>query len=409
MKGIKLANVVLLVAGLGLTVLGVVLLLYDGVREREHESTPVSDALPSTDAEWLATGEKLVAEHNCNFCHRTEIPKDKNHVPRDNCQSCHQYSNRPENLAPPLDTIAERRPEPWLRRYLKFPYPIRENSSDRMPDMQLSDREVEVLTRYMLLNAADGIASLPSYAPAREARPDPERMNVGRQLWAKYECGTCHSLGEHKVTPQYDHEGNVKLMATVFAPRLDKAWTRTRPEALAAIIRHPAMRIPWANMLQKDISEREAMDLAWYIVNAVPAPKHTVSHNEVVDILRRRCNGCHYGPDPEASFNTNPEGGAGWLATWTARPIKLDLMSYEGLMKGAVDELGNRRAVVVPYARNSPLLMYVKGHKQPRMPFGADPLPEDEIDKIERWILSGAPGPGKDGEITVNPPIEFGD
>src|SRR5688500_17508790 len=136
MKGIKIANLIILAIGLGLSLLGAILLLHDGSRERETETVAT---LPQTDEEWLAEGEALVKQHNCNFCHRTEVPADKTHIGRDNCQQCHQYKNRPENLAPPLEFVAERRTESWIRRYLRYPYPIRQNSGDRMPDLGLAD------------------------------------------------------------------------------------------------------------------------------------------------------------------------------------------------------------------------------------------------------------------------------
>lgn len=398
MKGIKLANIVLLVSGVGLTVLGVVLLLVDGARD--DDGTPPGEPL---------TGEELIAGHDCNFCHRTEPPVDRQHLARDNCQQCHQYTDRPEYLAPPLDTIAERRPEPWLRRFLKYPYPVRENSMHRMPDLLLSDREVETLTRHLVNTASDGIENLPDWRPQRDATPDPERLAAGRQLWEQYDCATCHSLGDHETTPQWDDEGNPVLTPVIFAPRLDDAWTRLRPEWIAEAVRRPALHLPFADMTQHDIPLEDARELAWFIWNAVPSPAAEVSHNDVMGVLLRHCADCHYGPDDDADFASNPEGGAGWIATFGAPERRLDLRSYDGLMTGAVNDLGERRPSVVPYASNSPILMHLKGLKQPRMPFGRDPVPAEEIELIERWIMSGAPGPAEATDDAPDSPFEFDD
>ncbi|MCA8938103.1 MAG: hypothetical protein KDB68_18135, partial [Planctomycetes bacterium] len=65
MKGIRLSNLILLVAGLGLTVLGVTLLLIDG-SGRDTDGVAITE--PETDAEWLAAGENLIKQYNCNFC-----------------------------------------------------------------------------------------------------------------------------------------------------------------------------------------------------------------------------------------------------------------------------------------------------------------------------------------------------
>ena len=404
MKDIRLSNLILLVAGLGLTVLGVTLLLIDG-SGRDTDGVAITE--PETDVEWLAAGENLVKQYNCNFCHRTETPTDAAHLARDNCQQCHQFHDRPENLAPPLESIAERRPEAWIKRYLRYPYRIRQNSHDRMPDLGLTDREINALTRYLVIRAQD--TKLPDWKPEREEKPDAERLSNGKDLWDKYACATCHTLGDAIVKPTYHENGKPNLMPVVFAPDLSKAWTRVRPEWLAEAIQHPSKRMPWSGMLQTAMTQTEARELAWYVMNAVPAPKHTVSAGEVMDILRENCNGCHYAPDAEAGPNTNPEGGAGWIATWNSRARKLDLMTLEGLLKGAVDDLGQPRPSVIPYAENSPLLMHVKGLKQPSMPFAADPLTPEQTNKLERWVLSGAPVPRDSGGIHVNPPIEMGD
>ena len=69
--------------------------------------------------------------------------------------------------------------------------------------------------------------------------------------------------------------------------------------------------------------------------------------------------------------------------------------------------LGRRRAVVVPFAPNSPILMHLRGLKQPLMPYGRDALPENELKIIENWVLSGARGPHSQGGVTIYPPLEF--
>lgn len=389
MRGIKLSNIILLVAGLALTAIGIGLLLHDGSRER---GLSISQALPTSDAEFLAAGKQLVERYNCNFCHVTEPPAD--HAPdRANCQQCHQLYNRAENLAPPLAHLAERRSKEFIRRYLRYPYPIRKQSADRMPDLGLSDFEVEVLTGYLLVSAAQRIQELPEYAPAREAGPDAERLKNGRALWEQYACGSCHSLGDEIVEPAFGPQGAPLMTGAVFAPPLDEAWQRTRPQWISAAIRDPGKWLPYAEMTVAEISEADANELAWYVMNAVPSPQPTVSFSEVQGILQAHCGSCHYGPRADASHANNPEGGAGWQATWNDHPRKLDLLSYEGVMRGGLDDLGNPRPSVVPYAPNSPMIAYIEGWKQPRMPFGVSPLRAEDIEIIRNWIMQGARGP----------------
>jgi cytochrome c2 len=385
---IRLSNLVILFTGLGLAVFGVMLLI-------QGSGKPMPEVLPKTRAEFLAAGEELVKQHNCNYCHRTDPPAD--HAPdRVNCQKCHQLHDRPEHLAPPLKHIAERRTEDWIRRYLRYPYPIRTQGPHRMPDLLLSDFEVEVLTGYLAALAQERLEELPEYKPQRESVPDAARLERGRGLWNRFGCGTCHSLGEHQVEAQYGPRGEPVLAPVVFAPPLDTMWTRTRPEWIAAAIIEPHKWLPWSGMTSEGITAEDANELAWYVVNAVPSPEATVTHHAVMGILQSRCGACHYGPQENASPAMNPEGGAGWIEVWGNKARKLDLVSYEGLLRGAVDDFGNARPTVVPYAENSPLLAHIEGRKQPHMPFGGDPLPQSEIDTIRRWIMSGAPGPKSD-------------
>ncbi|MCC6464001.1 MAG: cytochrome c [Planctomycetes bacterium] len=335
-------------------------------------------------------GAAVVQARRCEFCHRTDVPA--NHTARDNCQLCHQQKGRLEYLAPPLRYVAERRPEDWLRRYLRYPFPIRQASPSRMPDLGLSDAEVDALVRHLVELAGARLTELPATGPQREAEPAPGRLVEGKQLFSKHNCGTCHSLGAlHRVAIQRDAEGRPLFQPTsVFAPDLAETWQRVRPQWLVAAIRKPSHWMPWSGMPDQPMSDTDAETLAWYVLNAVPPPKATVSGQAVLAILLARCGGCHYGPDANAQPAGNPAGGAGWIATWGPRR-ELDLTSLEGLMKGALDDQGRRRPTVVPYAANSPLLMHLKGLKHPAMPMGADPLPPEELKLIEDWVLSGAP------------------
>lgn len=399
MDRLKLANIVLFVAGSGLTIAGIVLWL--------TSPTPLPDpghdpgVLPQGEA-LIAAGEDLVRRHNCNFCHRTERP-DRHPEIRDNCQLCHQFHDRPENLAPPLRHIAERRPEDWIRRYLRYPYRLRPNSPDRMPDLSLSDHSIEVLARYLVAIARP----LEGPVVAREPVPDPARLEQGRALFARMGCQDCHSLGDPDWRPQRRSDGSLVQPAAVFAPDLGMAFNRLRPQWAAAAIANPGHWLPWSGMPTRSMTPEEAQLLAWTVFNAGPRHQTRVDHHRVTAILRARCNGCHYGPDPKAGPSTNPAGGAGWLGTW-GKPRKLDLMTIEGLMRGAVDDLGNPRPTVIPWAENSPLLMHLKGLKQPHMPFGGDLLPPGELADLEDWIRGGAPVPESKGGIKVAPPIEMG-
>ncbi len=95
----------------------------------------------------------------------------------------------------------------------------------------------------------------------------------------------------------------------------------------------------------------------------------------IAPLLQTYCVGCHGADDPE--------GG-------------LRLESYEQLMAG-----GHSGVVVTPgEPASSPLLQQLRGTLAPAMPPKSEDQPtEDEIARMEAWIVGGAPGP--DGPVAM--------
>ncbi|MBI4617185.1 MAG: hypothetical protein HY720_26465 [Planctomycetes bacterium] len=390
--------------GIGILFLGgLVALLAAAVRVADRASPPWPGdlALPRTREEILASGGRVVRDRGCEYCHRTEPGTPVEH-PRANCQDCHAREGIADFLALPLARIAERRPGDWLRRFLRYPYPVRSNQPSRMPDLDLSDFEVEVLALYLEELGREQVQRQGSPGPEREESPDPARLAEGRRCFEEKGCAKCHAMGDSLPSEAISVEARA-------APDLTLAWQRVRPGWLAGAIREGHRSMPWSAMPDDPaMGEEDARLLAWYVANAVPSPRPEVSYGEVQRIFDERCLACHYGPRADPPPTANPEGGAGWLATWGRHPRKLSLESYEDLVRGSTDDLGLRRPVVVRFAANSPLLAHLSGAKHPAMPFGLPPLPRAEYEKVEAWVLSGARGPSEQGGVTVHPPIEVG-
>ena len=90
---------------------------------------------------------------------------------------------------------------------------------------------------------------------------------------------------------------------------------------------------------------------------------------DIAPILQKNCLACH--------TSSTKMGG-------------LVMDSYDSLIKG-----GTHGAVIVPHnVHGSRLALMLEGKVEPRMPFGADPLPAADIAAIEAWIDGGAAGPG---------------
>ena len=95
-------------------------------------------------------------------------------------------------------------------------------------------------------------------------------------------------------------------------------------------------------------------------------PSTEVSYfREIRPIIQRSCQGCH---QPAMKY-----GG-------------LDLTRHESFAAG-----GNKGPAFKPGApQESVVIGYLKGDRQPRMPFGSPALPDDQIELFRRWIAGGA-------------------
>ncbi len=89
-------------------------------------------------------------------------------------------------------------------------------------------------------------------------------------------------------------------------------------------------------------------------------------YQDVRPILQKSCAGCHQ--------PGNPMSG-------------LALTDFASLLKGGAK---HGPAVTPGAADQSPLLRYVNGALEPRMPMGAEPLQEAEVAVLRSWIAAGA-------------------
>jgi len=113
---------------------------------------------------------------------------------------------------------------------------------------------------------------------------------------------------------------------------------------------------------------RWALAAAWCLGSLwaqKPAPAEVSYFREIRPVIQRNCQGCH---QPAMK-----QGG-------------LDLTRYETFAAG-----GNKGPAFRPGApEESLILAFIKGERQPRMPFGSPALPDDQIESFQRWIAAGA-------------------
>ncbi|MGH9431767.1 MAG: c-type cytochrome domain-containing protein [Terriglobia bacterium] len=106
------------------------------------------------------------------------------------------------------------------------------------------------------------------------------------------------------------------------------------------------------------------------------------SYRAVVSILQQKCFACH---------------------SSTAKMGGFVMASYQTLMKG-----GTHGVEILPgNSAKSRLVLMVEGNRQPRMPFGGNPLPPADIAVIKRWIDAGAKGPAAGEAATLQPHLNI--
>ncbi len=140
-----------------------------------------------------------------------------------NCQGCHVLDDGTGGEVGPDFRLAGQKLIPgWTRKFLKAPrevgkiYPWR---PWRMPDLRLSDEEVQVMTKYLatLGKKSDQPAALPDVSKFPLARVD-----EGKNLFGIV-CAQCHALGKVIETPVAAQLGPDLINASA---RVDFEWEK---------------------------------------------------------------------------------------------------------------------------------------------------------------------------------------
>ena len=112
-----------------------------------------------------------------------------------------------------------------------------------------------------------------------------------------------------------------------------------------------------------------------------PSEPKLIYSKHIAPIIASQCSLCH--------------------GDWREGLVKgFDTVTYDALMDGGY----NGKFVIPGNAQDSPLVQYIEGRRQPRMPWNDAPLPVEMIAMIRRWIDEGAvvdDRSGRDYEITI--------
>lgn len=141
------------------------------------------------------------------------------------CYACHRFNGFGGTLAPDLSYEGSRAQKKWIAEFLKNPQTIRPTLILRMPQFNMSDKEVNIVADYLALAVQKPDVN-PQSVDARQFTP--ALVSMGKQLYeVKYQCQSCHTIGGTGgyVGPNLNNAGNW------LTPAWTEAWLRN-PQAL---------------------------------------------------------------------------------------------------------------------------------------------------------------------------------
>ncbi|HEY6556527.1 MAG TPA: c-type cytochrome [Polyangiaceae bacterium] len=366
-----------------------------------------------------AHGKELMRKYECNRCHDgTGVPP----APLEqHCVHCHQdilagkFKASASKLAkwqknvtsvrdiPSLAATGSRFRADWIERFLLDPHDLRPALAQSMPRLKISASDARDIAAYL---TATGDSAAPSVQPSGD-------VTQGRELFETKGCGTCHrfsGVGELATVPRAD--GPVDQQRAVsLAPDLRYARERFRTDRIVRWILAPQSLKPDTLMTPSPVSEREAAEIAHFILTAplaAPVPKpvparlpplpRKVAFEEVNErVLMKTCRHCHGNPDVALG-----DGGPGNTGGFGFAPRRLNLSSYSGVAAGLLDEQQQRASVFAKTSDGTPRLVAAllarhaeeAGKPNPEvrgMPLGLPALPAEDIQLVETWIAQGRP------------------
>ncbi len=193
------------------------------------------------------------------------------------CAGCHDVAalRGGRKIGPDLRRVGSKVSAAWLHAWLKRPRDYQHRA--RMPNFQLSDREIAVLTSYLLTLRAPEPPE-PLDAPASLAAE-------GGRLFRESRCVSCHTFK--------GRGGKLANELECFGSKSRAAWT-------AEYLLDPSRHFPASRMPRYRFTPPQARALAAYLTTELrcqtdPAPPlEPASPAEAQRLIRRYgCHGCH--------------------------------------------------------------------------------------------------------------------
>jgi cytochrome c5 len=381
-------------------------------------ATVTQPVMPAANA---AHGKELVLQNQCNRCHDgTGHPAAESGK---HCVHCHEdimegRFKAPEasmtkwiprvkdiQYAPSLTSLDKRVTRSFIEGYLLQPTPhFRPGLVQSMPRLALTVADARDIAAYLHPDAD---------APAKDEPTG--NLDLGRKVLDGKGCGSCHAMAG--VSPLVASPIPVTVSpkdfarAKVLAPDLRYTRERSTAASVAAWLKSPKAMKSDSAMPDIPLTDAEIAAATSYIMKAqlaslpvktvparLPVLTRKVTYEEVdKKVFHRTCWHCH--SEPDYAIGDGGPGNSGGLGF---KPRGLNLVSYEGMTAGMLDDKGERASVFAKEKDDTPVMVralinrYAEEAGGPTgehrgMPLGYPPLSLEDIQLVESWIVQGRP------------------
>ena len=256
------------------------------------------------------------------------------------CASCHATQNSKGilmggDLAPELTRVGNKVNPDWLRRWLRAPQGY--DSKTRMPRYRYDDKQVALLTAYLLTKKDDDFLANVHLAPS-----DADSVARGKKLTSDYGCAACHRINgippPEGFAPDLSRIGSKPLFQVGFL----RDMPETLPDYIFRKIRDPrafgpALKMPRFTLADNQVEALttallaqtdRAVSMPPELVRSIPHAKYHPGGDAGRLMEDLRCQSCHTinGNGGDMAPDLSREGSAvqrAWLLDFMRNPDTL--------------------------------------------------------------------------------------
>jgi cbb3-type cytochrome oxidase cytochrome c subunit len=322
-------------------------------------ATEVAEAHQSTLAWEQPILPTRFIQASCGTCHYADLPqtpqltRGRKLLAELNCQSCHRLPGieRPVMLGPDLTNIGTKVSREWIYKWLKEPRTIVDKDGNvtvngyeaeeepRMPKFRLTETELGGLSGFLSVQKAKPV--VPYKIDARVVAAwskNPELISQGELRFRQMFCSTCHSLAVTRA-------GETKLIGGEIGPELTKVGSKVNLDWLIAWLRNPEGYLPHTRMPRYGWSDEDLYKVTQYITTKLTdsdlltgVPQLGLPTEQEIQLghrlfLEKGCASCHSlgGLNPQKDFGPDLSALGGKNASeleFGAAKIPHNLVAY---------------------------------------------------------------------------------